>query len=574
MFSNIFESLESNFKKKFFILLLIMPINMLLETLSIATVFPLITSIINPNFFNDFPQIFLITNYFNLNQNPALFLILLLIFSIILKNVIFTFYTKYEGKVIFKYQEHLSSKIFSILLNKDFLYHLKSKSSDFVAKIKNEVSNVTLIIISVLSILSEIIILLGIITLLVIVNPVVFIQILIASSVAIFFFYLLFYKKIKNTGYERLDSELRRQNFLTEGFNGIRELKIFGTTKKLEDNYSRLTKHLADIHSKYYFYQRFPKIYLEILAIFLILFIGLINFKKIEITFLNEILPIIGLYFAAAYRILPSSNRIMNAFNQYRYSKPGLKEIDKILNSKKLEIKKINKKQIQNFEKLIFEKVNFSYNNLQLVLKNLDLEISKGEKIFISGKTGSGKSTFLNLIMGLLNPSSGKIKINNQIFTLDEIIKGNLIGYVPQNTHLFDQTLQLNICLEDNEIKINQNKLIKCCELACLQEYSEKIQNGTKIFVGEGGQKISGGQRQRVGIARALYKNSDILILDEATTSLDKQTEIKVLENIFQRYQKKTLIIVSHNQNLINEFSFNKIIEVKDNSIFKLEKNK
>ena len=176
--------------------------------------------------------------------------------------------------------------------------------------------------------------------------------------------------------------------------------------------------------------------------------------------------------------------------------------------------------------------------------------------------------------MGLLNPSSGKIKINNQIFTLDEIIKGNLIGYVPQNTHLFDQTLQLNICLEDNEIKINQNKLIKCCELACLQEYSEKIQNGTKIFVGEGGQKISGGQRQRVGIARALYKNSDILILDEATTSLDKQTEIKVLENIFQRYQKKTLIIVSHNQNLINEFSFNKIIEVKDNSIFKLEKNK
>ena len=115
-----------------------MPINMLLETLSIATVFPLITSIINPNFFNDFPQIFLITNYFNLNQNPALFLILLLIFSIILKNVIFTFYTKYEGKVIFKYQEHLSSKIFSILLNKDFLYHLKSKSSDFVAKIKTK----------------------------------------------------------------------------------------------------------------------------------------------------------------------------------------------------------------------------------------------------------------------------------------------------------------------------------------------------------------------------------------------------------------------------------------------------
>ena len=140
--------------------------------------------------------------------------------------------------------------------------------------------------------------------------------------------------------------------------------------------------------------------------------------------------------------------------------------------------------------------------------------------------------------MGLLNPS-GKIKINNQIFTLDEIIKGNLIGYVPQNTHLFDQTLQLNICLEDNEIKINQNKLIKCCELRVFKN-TEKIQNGTKIFVGEGGQKISGGQRQRVGIARALYKNSDILILDEATTSLDKQTEKKFREYLSTIPKKDT----------------------------------
>ena len=260
----------------------------------------------------------------------------------------------------------------------------------------------------------------------------------------------------------------------------------------------------------------------------------------------------------------------MVAFNTFRFSKINLESVyNEISYSNNYSI---NKDQItkDKFNSIVFENVSFHYLKNKIdteIVEDLNMTISKGDKILIKGKTGSGKSTILNLLMGLLEPTKGKILLNNKKLDLKKIITNKTIGYVPQNTHLFDETLKYNITLEDNLNEQKLKKLKKIISICYLEDFLSDHNSNFSLDVGEEGRNCREDKDKESVLHEALFIDPDIIILDEATNSLDKVTETKVLSNILKEYSEKTLIFVSHNEAVKSQISFNKIISLEKNKI-------
>ena len=275
-----------------------------------------------------------------------------------------------------------------------------------------------------------------------------------------------------------------------------------------------------------------------------------------------NMIPTLGVFLTAAYRLLPSFAKILENVQRFQFT---------IQFAPEGEVKKINFKNA-----IDFKNVSFSYNkNLKLesnfVLKNLKLKISKGSKIGIVGSSGSGKSTFLDLIMGLIPSQRGEILIDDKNI---KDIKSNwqkIIGCVPQEVFILDDTLKKNVAFGVPAEVINIEKVNRAIELANLIEFKDGLKFGLETLLGEGGSRISGGQRQRIGIARALYNEPNVLIFDEATNALDEQTERKIIKEIFETKKENTIIFVSHN--LKNLTFCDSIYEVKNKNLIKLNKN-
>ena len=298
---------------------------------------------------------------------------------------------------------------------------------------------------------------------------------------------------------------------------------------------------------------------------FLLEFFGVLLFSSIiALLFLfgynsEKILPILALYAAAAFRILPSINRVLVYYNSFLYGQKAFEKINTEFsndysnfskNKKKLESEIIKKIKFENLE---LKDVSFAYDKTQAVLKDINLNIKKGTYVGIQGQSGSGKSTLVLLITGLLKPTSGKIFLNQTHDTSEkQKILNSLIGYVSQKTTLFDDTIKKNIALGEDENEIDETKLKKVIEITQLKDFIYNLKDGIETVVGDDGLRISGGQRQRIAIARALYFNPDLLIMDEATSSLDKDIEDKIIEIIKNLKGKKTLVFISHKLSNLN----------------------
>jgi ABC-type multidrug transport system fused ATPase/permease subunit len=287
-----------------------------------------------------------------------------------------------------------------------------------------------------------------------------------------------------------------------------------------------------------------------------------------------DIIQYLGVFAVASIRIIPGASKILTSFQTIRYLEPSVQILLKELNTKNsslAEEKKSlkNSKSLLKFEKeIILNNLSFSYpNRKEFSLSNISLEIKKGDFIGVVGKTGSGKSTLINLLIGLLKPTEGKIEVDK----LD--IHSNLpnwykkIGYVPQSIYLTDDTIRKNIAFGLREENIDDQLVKMASEKASLNKFINNLEKGLQTIVGEKGIRLSGGQQQRIGIARALYRDPEILILDEATSSLDQQTEKEIMESIYFLKRKKTLIIITHRLSTVK--NCDKIFMIDKNKIVK-----
>lgn len=556
-----FLSHDQNRKFNFFIFLSVLA--MIFEILSISIIVPLINIFVQGN--TKIP-------FLNLNYAPekAIF-IFLVIFVLIftLKNLFLVFFEKKKYNFIYELRTKVSEKVFKNYINKDFLFHLKNNSSILIRNI-NDISHVLAITRSWIVLLSEVLIVFGITVFLFYFDPYVTVLAIIFLTTLGYFFHRNVQNRAKKWGEDRQLHDGFRLIKLTEGFGAIKDIKLFGKENYFINQFSKHNKNSALSEFYHSFVLSLPRLIFEwllVMCVVLLVFF-IINQGK----GLDYALSILSLFLVAAFRFMPSITRIMNCLQLIKYSGPALDIVTKNLqnfNLNKTNEKLNDVKELLFKDKIEIKNVSFDFSGKRKsILSNVSCEIKIGKKIGIIGESGTGKTTLINIITGLLLPSKGEILVDkNNIFSNINQWQ-SVIGYVPQNIFLLDDTLIRNIALglEDNEI--DKDKVRSLINLTKLANLVNKSQNDLNVNVGELGEKISGGERQRLGIARALYKDPEILILDESTSALDLKTESEIINDIHQIMKDKTMIIISHRKSTLEKCD--EIFSLNENGMQKI----
>ena len=377
---------------------------------------------------------------------------------------------------------------------------------------------------------------------------------------------------LKSWGQKREVLDKSISKIILESFGNIREVKIFNrsdffSNKLKNENFSK-TK-LTYLHTTLV---NSPRFYLELVSV-IALSIFIVSFISQEKNIV-ELISIIGVFVAGSFRVIPSLNRIISARQHIKYHENTLDLIFNELNQKENE-PDIFEESNNNFEfksSIRLKDISFKYLKADdYILNNINFEIFVGESVGIIGKSGSGKSTFVDIFSGLLFPQSGSVSIDNYILKNKDFPRWkNLIGYVSQSTNLIDDSILANVAFGD--LNPNKNRVDNVLKDAQLYEYVYSLPDGINTNIGENGINLSGGQIQRLAIARALYKQPKILILDEATSSLDNDTENFLIKSINTLKRKVTILMIAHRLTTLSDCD--RIYELAGNKFKVIEKEK
>ncbi len=554
-------------RRKIILVILLMIIGMILETLSVGMMIPTVSFLTSQgdgkNFI--FDKLNLIFPGYRKDQY-LLFIIILLVSVYLIKAIYFSFLTWIQTGLAYGIQRSTSLRLFKIYLRQPYSFHLKKNSSELLQNVTSEVNLfVGNVINPLIDLMTELFVVLGISVFLFIFEPIGSLVALGTISFATAIFYWVVRKRTTYYGVARQFHERRRLQHLQQGLGGVKDVKLLGREIDFITQYEyhngqstrmlRIAKALSQL----------PRLWIEFIAIFgLCLMMFVVSYNGAD---KSTLLPIISLFGAAGFRLIPSFNRILNSLQSYRFGLPVIDTLQRELNRDEHNNPMPIDKGL-NFtfkEKIEVSGLTFIYpDTSKKILDNISFSIQIGQTIGIIGPSGSGKSTLIDLILGLFLPSVGSIKVDNLNIT-DSMRKWqNLIGYVPQSVFLCDDTLRRNIAFGIPDKDIDDIAIKLAIKYAQLDEYVNSLDLGVNTFVGERGIRISGGQRQRIGIARALYHNPPILVLDEATSSLDNDTERGVMDSIVALKGTKTIIIVAHRLTTVKHC----------NMIFRIEKGK
>jgi ABC-type multidrug transport system fused ATPase/permease subunit len=545
-FKKLLYILSKDQKKQLLILSFLLLIGMIFEIASLGTFIPALTVMVDPNFINQYPEFKELVSFFgDPTYNLIIFFgISLLVIIYILKSLFIVFLSWRQSRFVAKLSSELSKKLFVGYLSLPYTFHLNKNSAHLLRNIQTEVNIFISVAQSTIFVSLELSVMFSIAVMLFIVEP--FGALVIAFFIFVFslIFHQITKKRLLNWAEDRQFHDGKTNQFLIEGLSAIKELKVFGRALYFIKRYNDHNLKKASIMEKQGTLQQVPRVYLELLGIISIS--GLIFLMVSQGKQLIELLPTLGIFVVGAFRLIPSVNRVMISLQGLKSGEPV---VDVLYNEFVLfnSYNQIEDNNTISFKRSIsVDNIFFSYNGDKSIISDVSLKINKGETIGLVGKSGSGKSTLIDIFLGLLVQDSGKIVV-------DDVSNFNLIGswqtqigYVPQNIYLLDDSLLKNIAFGIPESDIDLVAVNKALDVAQLSEFVSNLPNGLDTEVGERGVRLSGGQRQRIGIARALYHDPEILILDEATSSLDSLTEEAVMESVFLLHGIKTLVIVAH----------------------------
>lgn len=546
---NIFQILGKKDQKYFIFIFFLIFISVFLELLGISLVIPITQYLLFDShklvlFDHYLENIFGFFHKYFSNKViiSALLMISIYLFKTILLIIIFFLQAKFSWHV----QKNISQNLIQKYIFQTHLYHTNKNSSEVVRNIVTEVSSFNGIILSSCIFFSEILITIGISLFLMWYNlesAIILLFIFIGSSLI----YQLCTKNfLINLGKLRQESESSRIKTIQEILGGIKEIKIFKSENFFLSKFRNSNLSLAKAGRWQTTLQSMPRLTMEFIAIlaFSILLIVMYYSKNN----LALILPSLIIYAFAAFRILPSVNRILNAIQILRFSDKVINLLNKEMTLKVNNITYLEKK-LDFSDDIKVNKLSYKFPfSDKFTLKNISLSIKKNTIIGVIGDSGSGKSTLINLLLGLLKPTKGSIEVNGvKIHQNQNNLKWiNNIKFVPQNVYIIDSSIKNNVAFGVKEKNIDKKKLIKALKLANINSLVESSKKGVNLIIGERGSKLSGGQIQRLGIARALYHDSDIILMDEPTSSLDSVTESLILKTIKNLKKYKTIVLVSH----------------------------
>ncbi len=558
-------------KKIAFYLTILMLVAMMLEILSLNFLFLLISYMVDPSDIVKFKFYPLLKNFSEANEISVILSITIFFLGIfVLKTFSTVFLSFKQSKFFADTREDLSHNFLRGYLYMPRIFHLRSNTSNLIKNITFEIDSLIVSLRSFSIIVMEIIFLIGVSIFLLFINYKITIIAFALLTIFSGLYTVLNSKKILEIGKSRIKVIQDRLQKIIEGLTGSKVYELTGSQENLLDDFRILNKKNTKINYILEFRNSLPRPLFELFILLIIIFFFIIIHKDNEL--LKNSFPLIAVFLTAAYRLVPSFSRIMSSFQQFQFY---VQTAERLARDKENfisgDISKQNELKNFSFSNLIeIKNLSFSYDKnyrsiKNLILKDINFKIYKGSKVGIYGESGSGKSTILDLIMGLSSAQLGEILVDDKKI---ENVKKNWqksIGCVPQDVFIINDTLKKNIAFGVPENKIDENKLDNAIKNSQLSEFKKSLKFGYNTLLGDSGSRLSGGQKQRLGIARALYNDPQVLIFDESTSALDPLTEKIIIEEIFLNNKDKTIIFVSHNKNNL-KFCDN-VYEIADRSI-------
>ena len=561
---NKIQNLLKNQKKDMILLFLVMFFLSILELLSIGAIIPFLvitTGIEESNnlFFNYVIEI--IKSYKINNPINYSLIIILMIFSF--KTIFVIFLNFYKNIILKNFHFNTSKVIMRNFLNIPYSKFVKINTSKMINTINREIELLINSVInpSILFLLETLTILFFLIFIFIF-DSYTFFLLLIFVVFTLSIFVYIFGKKIKSLGKERFIYHNKIQKDVLQALHGIREIKIFRKQNFFLNSFLDGLKKVTNITVVFNTISESQRNVIEFfLVIFFLLFVYLLSFNSDT----SEILISIAFLFAIFIRLLPSMNRLYISLQSIRYYNSTLDNIysEYIQEIENDEIKKDSK---EKFESIEIKDGHFKYKD-ETIFENLNFQVNKNDFVGIFGESGSGKSTLVDIISGLLKIDKGKYLINGKDLNFSLTDPRNYISYVSQNTYLLDDSIKKNIAFGEEEKEINQKKLEEILAIPSFN-FIKDLPYGQNSLTGDRGISLSGGQIQRISIARALYKDSEILILDESTSALDKKNEEDLMKIVNNMKSNKTIILISHKIDLLKDCD--KKYELKDKTLKKV----
>ena len=547
------------------IIIVAMILGAILEAIGIGAILPLISIMGNPDFLTVYPKVTKYAGIFGIMTHiqfiiTATFLLLILY---IIKNIYLAWQNKIQIDFAVQNQIYYSEELLTEYLQKPYLYHLNHNTATLLRNVNSGgVIVFSLIMVSMFTLLTEIITAVTIWLMFVMIDA--FTAIIVAGFIGSLLYFIIkgFRKKITEQGKIQNEYSALYIKCINQSLGAIKETKVSCKEEFFLDAFRKAYFEYGKANGKFLFMNQLPRMLIETIIVCGLLL--LIITKLMLGNQPEEIVPLLGVLALAAFRLMPSANRIVNLSNGIRFQMPLFNELYEDLliiknkGAKETETCLQKPESRMDFENVVsVEELSFAYPEIEKqVLNNISFSIPKGKFVGIVGPSGAGKTTFVDILLGLLAPSKGKISVDGKnIYDDIRTWQANL-AYVPQSIYLIDGTIRENIALGVDKKEINDALINKVLQMAELYDFVQELPAGIDTTVGERGVKLSGGQRQRIGIARALYYQPQVLVLDEATSALDNETEKSITDTILKLKGQITIIAVAHRLTTLAQCDF------------------
>jgi ATP-binding cassette, subfamily B, bacterial PglK len=520
-------------------------IGTVLEVLSVGVLVPLIQVLTQSNLQSTYP---IINRTFSNSSEQSIVLIILVgvICIFILKELFLGFSLWMQRGFIARLETRFQSELFDRYTRQPYEFHLTNNSSLLSRNILNSTNFSNNILDPMFMLLTDGFVTIALCVVLVAIEPMTMLLTICSVGAIAGIFHGFSKRRIVQWGAKRQLQDGIKLQQMSETFGGIKEIAITGREEYFRRRFSSNIGQLAQINRKFTTLLGIPRLYLELLSVsgLAILVLSMLALGKTK----ESLLPYLALFAGGAFRLMPAINRITFAFQSLRMGGPTVEALQTNISSPDfIELKNRNAAPFEFKHSIRFEDITYSYPNAERsVIDGLSFKILKGSEVGIVGSTGAGKSTLVDILLGLLIPTRGQVTVDGVDIATN--IRGwqDLVGYVPQSIFLMDSSIRVNIAFGIAENEIDDEKVMRALELAHLKEFVGELPAGMNELVGERGVRLSGGQRQRIGIARALYLDPPILVFDEATSALDVETEKDVMKSMEYLRTDRTIVIVTH----------------------------
>lgn len=568
-------------KKKLPYLVFLFCLSSLFDMVGIGLIGPFIKLASEPKLIEQYPIVHSVQNSLHLSSYTHFIIVVGLVIALLFysKSILGFFIQKRIMNFSFQNKANLINRLMRTYQNLDYAFHVKRNSASLIQRlIENTNTYTEMTLISSLRVVSECLVIVCIFALLAFNSITITLSMLVLLGGLILVYDRLVKQHFHQAGEQLLQSSEDIIKWFNQAIYGYKEIKILSAENYFFDKVKHSGQLYAESAGMAQALQSIPRYLAECAMLSVV--VGIIVVTLMAGKSIQDLIPILGMFAIASFRLIPSVNKAATSFTNMRYSAKALEDLyddlslmDELADKNSKDKANIEKapSAIHQFENLSIESLSFKYAaDLDWVLNDVSITIQSGDCIGIVGKSGAGKTTLIDVLLGLYQATSGRIAVDGVDIRELAASWSQMIAYLPQNFFLLDDSFEKNITLESQAERVNTQKLVEVLKLTSLEEVVAQLPEGLQTVIGEHGVKLSGGQRQRIALARALYHDREIVIMDEATSALDNETERQIIETISKMKGKKTLILIAHRTSTLA--ACDKVYEIADAKLKRVEK--